>query len=108
MSLDKLDVVDAVGTEKDSGTVVLNLLDAWDWDDERGHLFALQDKLNAYLAFVETGQIYEDYPTAVGKSLRIDIISRYPAPEAALAFLEKAATVASQLCITITQRHIGG
>jgi hypothetical protein len=108
MSLDKLDVVDAVGTEKNSDTVVLNLLDEWDWDDERGHLFALQDKLNAYLAFVETGQIYEDYPTAAGKSLRIDIISRYPVPEAALAFLAKAATVASQLCISITQRHIGG
>ena len=108
MSLDKIDVVDAVGTEKNSDTVVLNLLDAWDWDDERGHLFALQDKLNSYFAFVESGQIYEDYPTAAGKVLRIDIISRYPVPEAALAFLEKATAVASQLSITITQRHIGG
>ena len=107
MSLDNLEVVDAVGTEKNSDTVVLNLLDAWDWDDERAHLIALQDKLNAYLAFVESGQIYEDYPTAAGKALRIDVISRYPMPEAALAFLEKAATVASQLSIAITQRHIG-
>jgi hypothetical protein len=108
MSLDNLEVVDAVGTEKNSDTVVLNLLDAWDWDDEREHLIALQDKLNAYLAFVESGQIYEDYPTAAGKALRIDIISRFPVPDAALYFLEKAATVASQLGITITQRHIGG
>jgi hypothetical protein len=99
MSLDKIEVIDAVGTEKNSDTVVLNLFDAWGWDDERGHLIALQDKLNAYLAFVEPGQIYEDYPTAAGKALRIDVISRY---------LEKAAAVASQLSIAITQRHIGG
>jgi hypothetical protein len=104
MSLDKIEVIDAVGTEKNSDIVVLNLFDAWDWGDEREHLIALQDKINTYLAFVESGQIYEDYPTAAGKALRIDVITRYPVPDAALAFLEKAAAVASQLNIAITHR----
>jgi hypothetical protein len=36
MSLDKIDVVDAVGTEKVSGIVVLNLFDSWDWNDCAG------------------------------------------------------------------------
>jgi hypothetical protein len=104
MSLDKLEVVDVVGTERDSGTVVLTVFDAWDWDDERAHLLALQAKLNAYFGFVESGQIYEAYPAAAGKALRIDIVSRYPVPDAALIFLEKAAAVASQLNITIAHR----
>ncbi len=104
MSLDRIDVVDAVGTDRKSGTIVLNLLDSWDWHDESGHLTALQDKINAYLAFVKSGQIYEDYPTAAGKALRIDVITRYPVPDVALAFLEKAAAVASQLNIAITHR----
>jgi hypothetical protein len=104
MSLDNLEVVDTVGTERDSGTIVLSIFDAWDWDDQRRHLLALQAKLNTYFGFVESGQIYEAYPAAAGKTLRIDIVSRYQMPDAALTFLEKAATVASQLDITITQR----
>jgi hypothetical protein len=104
MSLDNLEVVDAVGTERNSGTVVLSLFDAWDWHDERGHLIALQDKFNTYLGFVESGQIYQDYPTAADKALRIDVITRYPIPGAALAFLKEAAAVASQLNITVTHK----
>jgi hypothetical protein len=55
MSLDNLEVVDAVGTEKDSGTIVLTILDAWDWDDQGQHLLALQAKINVYLGFVGSG-----------------------------------------------------
>jgi hypothetical protein len=104
VSLDNPEVVDTVGTERDSGTIVLTIFDAWDWEDQRRHLLALQAKLNTYFAFVESGQIYESYPTAAGKALRIDVISRYPVPDVALAFLEKAAAVASQLNITVTHR----
>ena len=85
MSLDNLEAVDAVGTEKDSGTVVLTIFDAWDWDDQTRHLMALQAKLNAYFGFVESGQIYEAYPAAAGKALRLDVISRYPLADEALA-----------------------
>jgi hypothetical protein len=104
MSLDNLEVVDTVGTESDSGTIVLTIFDAWDWDNQRRHLLALQTKLNAYFGFVESGQIYEAYPSAVGRALRIDVIFRYPAPDIALTLLEKAATVASHLNIAITHR----
>jgi hypothetical protein len=38
-------------------------------------------KLNASFGFVEPEQIYKAYPDATGKSLRIDIIGRYPMPE---------------------------
>jgi hypothetical protein len=104
MSLDNPETVDAIGMEKNTGTVVLSILDAWNWADQKGHLLALQVKLNAYFEFVESGQIYQDYPAAAGKSLRIDILSRHPAPAAALAFFKKAATAAAQLNIGITQR----
>jgi hypothetical protein len=108
MSLDNLEVVDVVGTERDGGTIVLTILDSSDWDDEERHLLALQAKLNAYFGFVESGQIYEAYPSAAGRTLRIDVISRYPVPDIALAFLEKAATVASQLNITIAHQTYSG
>jgi hypothetical protein len=104
MSLDNLEVVDAVGTEVESRVVVLTIVDSWDWQDERHHLSALQAKLNAYFGFVESGQIYEAYPDARGKALRIDIVTKFAPSEAALKLLEKASAVAAQLNLTVTQR----
>jgi len=104
MSLDDIEVVDAVGTEKGTNTAVLSIIDSWDWKNQEKHLAALEDKLNAYFAFVESGQIYDEYPAATGRPLRIDIISRYPMPEASRRFLEKASDAASKLNLTIGQR----
>jgi hypothetical protein len=104
MSLDNLDVVDAIGTEIESKVVVLTIIDAWDWRDRRIHLAALQDKINKYFEFIESGQIYASYPGATGKALRIDIVSKFAPPEVALKFLEKASAVAAQLNLTVTLR----
>jgi hypothetical protein len=104
MSLNDTNVVDAVGTEKDDSAVVLNILDSWDWSDERVHLMALQEKLNAYFAFVESGQVYEEYPDARGKLMRIDIVCRYEIPASGLAFLEKASAAAAELNMSVTHR----
>ena len=104
MSLDNVEVVDAVGTETRDGTVVLSIIDAWDWSDEQRHLRALQDKLNAYFDFVESGQIYEAYPEAAGQPLRIDVVSKFPIPDVGLAFLARASTVAAELNMTVTHR----
>lgn len=104
MSLDNVEVVDAVGTEEHSGTIVLSIVDGWDWSNERQHLLALQEKLNAYFGFVESEQIYEAYPEANGRPLRIDIIAKHPIPKAALAFLAKASATAAQLNMTVTHR----
>jgi hypothetical protein len=64
-------------------------------------------RISALLNQVKS-KIYEAYPSAVGKVLRIDVISRYPVPDIALAFLEKAADVASQLNIAITHQTYSG
>lgn len=107
MSLDNLKVVDAVGTEAEGGTIVLSIIDGWDWVDEQRHLRALQEKLNAYFSFVESGQIYEAYPEADGRPLRIDVVSKFSMPKAALVFLEKASSVAGQLNMTVAHRIAG-
>lgn len=104
MSLDNQQVVDAVGIEAENGVVVLSIIDGWDWIDEERHLRALQDKLNAYFEFVESGQIYEAYPEASGVSLRIDIISKFVIPEVGLAFIKKASDVAAQLNIAVNYK----
>ena len=104
MSLDNVEVVDAVGIEISDGTVVLSIIDAWDWNDQPRHLHALQNKINAYFGFVESGEIYESYPEASGQTLRIDIVCKFPIPDAGLIFLEKASVVAAELNLTVTHR----
>lgn len=101
MSLDTINEVDAVGIDKESDVVVMTIVDSWDWTNEREHLQALEGKLNAYFAFVESGEIYGPYPNAAGKTIRIDVVGRYQLPAAAAAFLEKASAVAAQLGLAI-------
>jgi hypothetical protein len=104
MSLDATNQVDAVGTEQETDIVVLTIMDSWNWDDEKGHLQALQDKLNAYFSFVESGELYSIYPNAATKVMRIDVIGRYELPPAAIAFLQRASASAFQLGLTICHR----
>jgi hypothetical protein len=109
MSLDVTNEIDAVGIEKDTDVVVLSIVDSWNWEDEQRHLQALQDKINAYFEFVQSGEIYSVYPNAATKSIRIEVIGPYHPPAAAIAFLEKASDVASQLGLTVRHRvHRGG
>ena len=104
MSLDKADVIDAIGTEEDGSAVSLAILDGWDWWDEARHLLALQAKLNAYFDFIQGGQIYEVRPEALRKSIRIDLLTRHPLPDKAQRFLAIAAKAAAQLNVQITHR----
>jgi hypothetical protein len=96
MALENADVVDAIGTETATGIVVLTIIDAWDWTEERTHLLALQTKLNTYFEFVSTGQLVEDYPQAAGRPLRLDVIARFSPPRAAEKFFETVATFARE------------
>ena len=50
----------------------------------------LQDKLNDYLAFIESGEIYESYPQARGREIEIQVMCRYAPVGDAVRFLELA------------------
>jgi hypothetical protein len=97
MALEKLDVVDAMGIDNDTGDIVLTVIDAWDWEDEHAHLLALQEKINVYLGFIESGEVWDSYPKSVGKQLRIEVIFRYPPTLWAMEFLATAKQTAAQL-----------
>jgi hypothetical protein len=106
MSLNNAQIIDAIGTEKATENVVLTIADEWDWSDERNHLIALQSKINAYLEFVASGQVFDEYPTAKDRQLVIDVVSRFPVPLEGRAFLLKAAEVACELRILLTSRLV--
>src|SRR5436309_1853148 len=100
MPLEDTSKVDAISTEPGTGSVVLTIFDAWDWSDERTHLLALQAKLNAYFDFIQSGQIREACHSAEGRSLVIQVMTKFPVSLSGEEFLRQAASVASQLNVT--------
>jgi uncharacterized protein DUF6572 len=108
MALDNPDVVDAVGIEKGSEFVALTIADSWDWQDAQRHLLALQAKVNAYFRFVESGQIWQSYPEAVGRQVVIDVVGRFPLPQIGIDFLQRASDACATLGVRIRYREYPG
>ena len=62
MSVIDTNKVDAMGVSAQSGELCMLITDHLDWEDEYTHLRLLQDKINAYLAYLESGQWKNRYP----------------------------------------------
>jgi hypothetical protein len=88
MSLMNLEVIDVISIDL-MGNVVLTISDDLMWNDDNEHLFALQSKINAYLVFIESGNIYQDYPNAKGRNIVINIVAKYEPNDNARIFLDK-------------------
>ncbi len=93
MAIDQPRVVDIIGVENATGDVVLTISDHADWNDSRQHQQMLQDKLNTYLSFIESGELYEKYPSAKGHRPRIDVVSKYKPDAEGYKFLSKAKSI---------------
>jgi hypothetical protein len=76
MSVENPNVIDIIRSEKDGGRVTLTITDHLEWGDGK-HLLKLQDKLNKYLAFIESGEILEKYPGAQGKAVKINVACKF-------------------------------
>ena len=107
-SLDNPKIVDAIGTEKTTGDIILTITDSWDWSDEQKHLIALQDKLNSYFDFIESGQIFEEYPNAKGRKIVINVVTMFPMHESGENLLEKANEACADLGVTVRNSHYPG
>jgi hypothetical protein len=98
--------IDLAGLERDGSAIVLTIADGLGWADERGHLVALQRKLDAYLAFIESGQVFDVYPEAAGCRVVVDVVTGMPMAPAGAELLRLAAVVARELGATVTHRVI--
>ncbi|MEK4715663.1 MULTISPECIES: DUF6572 domain-containing protein [Sporosarcina] len=88
MSIIETDKIDATGISKDGNGLMLMLADHLDWDDELGHLALLQDKINAYLGFIESNQYSDIYPNIAFEYYVINVRFKYEATENCLKFFE--------------------
>ena len=96
MSVNNTNEIDAIGLDKNTNDVYLTVKDDIDWTDEVYHINKLQEKLNTYLRFIESGEVYDVYPEAKGKNFVIEILSKFNFPESGKDFLSKAGSVISK------------
>jgi hypothetical protein len=80
MSVAQRNIVDAIGTEAASGDVVMTIADHLDWSEPAVHLRALQDKVNDYLNFLDSGENEISYPASVGRNIRINVVFLHSPP----------------------------
>ena len=104
MSIVESGKIDAIGLEPSSGEVVLTISDHLDWSDTKNHLLTLQEKINNYIEFIESEQIILSYPEAIGRSVRIEIISKYQYPEEGVTFLEKVKPILDSVGVQLSRK----
>jgi len=104
MPVDNPGVVDIIGIPPDKSLVALTISDHLDWSDSHQHLTVLQEKLNRYLAFIESGELLRKYPDATGKPVRIDVVFKYRPSKEAERFLEEALTIITKAGFAFTWR----
>jgi hypothetical protein len=84
MTVEDVDKIDFVTGERQTGDMILTISDHLDWDENEGeHLLVLQKKLNTYLEFIGSGQIYAKVPQAVGRKRVIQVMGKFPLSEEA-------------------------
>ena len=64
----------------------------------------MQEKLNQYLGFIESGELLETYPDAQGRPVRIDVYFQYQPPDEATQFLGKAEATIQNAGVTFEWR----
>ncbi|ABK88201.1 TPA: DUF6572 domain-containing protein [Bacillus cereus] len=71
MALHDTDQVDLVLIDDENeNNVYLTIFDALNWENEEiegEHILLLQDKINTYLGFIESEEIYEKVPNTAGR-----------------------------------------
>jgi len=88
MSIDELYKIDIISTTPE-GETRLTITDHYDWSNQHQHLLVLQDKLNAYIQFIEDGKVFEKYPSAKKDHISIDVVFKFEPTTDAILFLNR-------------------
>ena len=87
MSIIETNKIDGIGKAKDKRELMFLIADHLDWVNEYEHLTILQEKINAYLGYIETKQFNEVYPNDSFDSFVIKIHFKYQISEKCSEFI---------------------
>jgi hypothetical protein len=93
MAIDQINIVDSIGLDPSNDEIQQIITDHLAWDnserDDNEHMYFLQEKINTYLRFIESGELYTAYPQSKGKALVIRIVAKHDMTTNAKEFLKK-------------------
>lgn len=110
MTIADAGVVDNLGIEKGTGRIILTVLDDLDWSEETEHLMLLQGKLNKYLAFIESGEVFDQLQERLGlcsapeTAIGIEILAKYTPSEQGQAFLSYAQNMITRAGFSLSHK----
>jgi len=94
MSIEQEGVVDFASGAPEQDQIILFISDHLPWSEtEPEHLNLLQGKINRYLAYVESGEILEQFPFANEKKIVIDVLGKYELNDVAKKFYISASDI---------------
>ena len=88
MTIEQESVIDIIGVNEDEKYISLVISDHLEWDEKNEKLLTLQNKINSYLTYIESGQIYEHHPDSKNLDVHIVLTCMYKPNSEGLNFLE--------------------
>jgi hypothetical protein len=83
-------IVDAVAHDPKTDRAILAMSETRSWSDGReALLFDIQEKLNAYIAYVDQGQLVRDYPRLEKKKVEFRLICSEAIPQEVIGTLRE-------------------
>lgn len=101
MSILERATVDGMALDKNGEGIRLLITDHLDWSDEYNHLLALQEKINAYIAFCEEHQYRQVYKDILVEYAILEIHFMYEPTTKAMNFLEQVQQQVNEMGIMI-------
>jgi len=102
MSVVDTDSIDAIGLDEQAKRVFLTVIDPLVWDAENVHLFTLQEKINTYLHFVESGELLKAMPDSEGYDVAIELVLKHVPSDEAISFFDKTMQILFDKGIVLT------
>lgn len=100
MSVIDKKTIDSIAVTDDEGIILL-ITDHLEWKDEYNHLVILQEKINAYISFLESGQYKDIYNNEEFRYGIIEIHFKYKLTEKANQFLRTVQNQISEIGLMI-------
>ena len=75
------------------GSAIFTIQDDQNWKQPYAHVRLVQQKVNSFLEFVASGQLFSTYPRARGRMLVLRLVFSHPPSEEGETYLETACKI---------------
>jgi hypothetical protein len=102
MTIEQTQTVDMIADDAVENIASLIISDHLEWDESQpDHLILLQEKINSYLRFFESGEIFENRDHLRRRKVAFKVIGLYPLSEQARGFYETASKILAEIGVTL-------